>query len=65
MRIDDRRQRSAPAFETVKERVVASMIHRKAQQVAADLRGKAQIEYIDPELKRSMESERSGVRPKR
>jgi peptidyl-prolyl cis-trans isomerase C len=65
VRIDDRRQRSAPPFETVKERVVASMIHRKAQQVAADLRGKAQIEYIDPELKRSMESERPGVRPKR
>ncbi|MBO0739939.1 MAG: peptidylprolyl isomerase [Hyphomicrobiaceae bacterium] len=63
--LDDRRQRSAPAFEAVKERVVASMIHKKAQQVAADLRGKAQIEYIDPELKRSLESERSGARPKR
>jgi peptidyl-prolyl cis-trans isomerase C len=64
VRLDDRRQRSAPAFEAVKERVVASMIHKKAQQVAADLRGKAQIEYIDPELKRSLESERPGARPK-
>ena len=64
VRLDDRRQRSAPAFEAVKERVVASMIHKKAQQVAADLRGKAQIEYIDPELKRSLESERTGARPK-
>jgi len=64
VRIDDRRQRAAPAFETVKERVVASMIHKKAQQVAADLRVKAQIEYIDPELKRAMASERAGVRPK-
>src|SRR5262245_23705759 len=64
MRIDDRRQRAAPAFEAVKERVVASMIHKRAQQVAADLRRKAQIEYIDPELKRSLEGERSGARPK-
>jgi peptidyl-prolyl cis-trans isomerase C len=64
VRLDDRRQRSAPAFEAVKERVVASMIHKKAQQVAADLRGKAQIEYIDPELRRSLESERTGARPK-
>jgi peptidyl-prolyl cis-trans isomerase C len=64
VRLDDRRQRSAPAFEAVKERVVASMIHKKAQQVAADLRGKAQIEYIDPELRRSLESERPGARPK-
>jgi len=64
VRIDDRRQRAAPAFEAVKERVVASMIHKRAQQVAADLRSKAQIEYIDPELRRSMESERPGARPK-
>ena len=64
VRVDDRRQRAAPAFETVKDRVVASMIHQKAQQIAADLRGKAQIEYIDPEIKRSMESERAGARPK-
>jgi peptidyl-prolyl cis-trans isomerase C len=55
---------AAPPFEAVKEQVVASMIHKKAQQVAADLRVKAQIEYIDPELKRAMASERAGVRPK-
>jgi len=64
VRIDDRRQRAAPAFEAVKQRVVASMIHKRAQQVAADLRSKAQIEYIDPELRRSVESERPGARPK-
>jgi peptidyl-prolyl cis-trans isomerase C len=64
VRLDDRRQRSAPPFEAVKDGVVASMIHQKAQQVAADLRGKAQIEYIDPEIKRSMESEGVGARPK-
>ena len=64
VRLDDRRQRSAPTFEAVKEQVVASMIHKRAQQVAADLRGKAQIEYIDPELKRALESARTGARPK-
>jgi peptidyl-prolyl cis-trans isomerase C len=64
IRVDDRRQRAAPPFEVVKDRVVASMIHQKAQQIATDLRGKAQIEYIDPEIKRSMESEGAGARPK-
>jgi len=64
VRLDDRRQRSAPTFEAVKGQVVASMIHKRAQQVAADLRGKAQIEYIDPELKRALESARTGARPK-
>lgn len=64
VKVDDRRRRAAPAFEAVKDRVVASMIHKRAQQIATDLRGKAQIEYIDPEIKRSMESERAGARPK-
>jgi hypothetical protein len=41
------------------------MIHRKAQQIAADLRNKAQIEYIDPEIRSAMEKERAGARSKR
>lgn len=65
VKVDERRQRSAPAFEAVKDRVVAAMIHQKAQQIAADLRGKAQIEYIDPEIRRSMSAERPGAAPKR
>lgn len=60
VRVDERRQRAAPPFEAVKDRVVAAMIHRKAQQIASDLRGKAQIEYIDADIKRSMENERRG-----
>ena len=63
-RMDDRRQREAPSFDEVKERVRASMIHRKAQQVASELRGKAQIEYIDPEIKKSVESDRRPAAPK-
>ena len=63
IRVDDRRQSAAPPFEAVKDRVVAALIHRKAQQIAGDLRGKAQIEYIDPEIKSSVDGERSG-RPK-
>jgi peptidyl-prolyl cis-trans isomerase C len=64
VRVDDRRQRPVPRFEAIKERMVADMIHKKAQQIAGDLRGKAQIEYIDPEIKSAMETERSGSRPK-
>jgi peptidyl-prolyl cis-trans isomerase C len=64
VRVDDRRQRSAPSFEAVKDRVLATLIHRKAQQIAGDLRGKAQIEYIDPEIKSAAEKDRAGARPK-
>jgi peptidyl-prolyl cis-trans isomerase C len=64
VRVDDRRQRPVPRFEAIKDRVVADMIHKKAQQIAGDLRGKAQIEYIDPEIKSAIEQERPGSRPK-
>src|SRR5213078_1226832 len=37
IKVDDRRQRAAPPFEAVKDRVVASMIHQKAQQIATHL----------------------------
>jgi peptidyl-prolyl cis-trans isomerase C len=62
--LDDRRQRTAPDFETVKERVRAAIIHQKAQQIATDLRGRAQIEYVDPEIKKSIDKERPGAMPK-
>jgi peptidyl-prolyl cis-trans isomerase C len=65
VRVDERRRRPAPAFEAVKDRMLAAMIHQKAQQIAADLRRKAQIEYIDPEIRRSMQNERPGSPPKR
>lgn len=61
IKVDERRQRAAPAFEAVKDRVKAAAIHEKAKQVATDLRSKAQIEYIDPEIKKSVESDRPGA----
>ena len=64
VKVDERRQRGAPAFEDVKDRVRASMIHKRAQQIAGELRGKAQIEYIDPDIRKSVESDRMPSLPK-
>jgi peptidyl-prolyl cis-trans isomerase C len=64
VKVDERRQRTAPAFDDVRDRVRASMIHRKAQQIASELRGKAQIEYIDPDIRKSVESDRMPSLPK-
>jgi len=64
VKVDERRQRTAPAFDDVKDRVRASMIHQKAQQIASELRGKAQIEYIDPDIRKSVESDRTPSLPK-
>lgn len=58
IQVEDRRQRKPPEFEVIKDRLMASMIHRKAQQIAAKLRGDATIEYVDPEIKQQVEREK-------
>ena len=50
LKVDDRRAGQVAPFDTVKDRIVGAIIHQKAQQVAADLRAKAKIEYIDPNM---------------
>ena len=59
VKVEDRRQRGAPPFDSIKDRIVASMIHRKAQQVAADLRAKAELEYVDPAIKAQIDQEKT------
>jgi peptidyl-prolyl cis-trans isomerase C len=50
LKVDDRRAGQMVPFDAVKDRILASIIHQKAQQVAGDLRAKAKIEYIDPSV---------------
>jgi peptidyl-prolyl cis-trans isomerase C len=50
LKVDDRRAGQMVPFDAVKDRIMASIIHQKAQQVAGDLRAKAKIEYIDPSV---------------
>lgn len=62
IKLEDRRQRGAPAFDAIKERIIASLIHRKAQEVGQSLRDKAKLEFIDPQLRAEVEKE-SQIRP--
>ena len=57
IRLEDRRERGAPGYESVKERISAALVHRKAQDLAGDLRTKAKIEFVDPELKQAVDAE--------
>jgi peptidyl-prolyl cis-trans isomerase C len=57
IKLEDRREKKLPTFEEVRERILNSMIQKKAQDVALGLRTKAKIEYIDPEVKKLAEEQ--------
>jgi peptidyl-prolyl cis-trans isomerase C len=56
IKVEDRRQKPPPSFDEVKERILASMMHQKAQAAAASLREKAKVEYLDEEIKKEVEA---------
>ena len=62
IKVEDKRQRGVPPFEQIKDRIIASMIHRKAQEVGQTLREKAKLEFVDPALKAEVEKE-GQIRP--
>lgn len=65
IRVDDRRQKQLPVFQEVKDRIVGSMVHQRAQGVVADLRGKAKIDYLDSDVKKQVDDEMAaGGKPK-
>ncbi|MFM9942551.1 MAG: peptidylprolyl isomerase [Hyphomicrobiaceae bacterium] len=62
IKLEDRRQRGAPPFDSIKERIMASLIHRRAQELGQTLRDKAKLEFVDPVLKAEVEKE-SQIKP--
>lgn len=64
IKVDDRRTKPLPSFEEVKDRLVGSLVHRKAQEIAQKLRQAAKIDFIDLSIKRQVEAEAAGAKPK-
>ena len=62
IKLEDKRQRGAPPFEQIKDRIMASLIHRRAQEIGQKLRESAKLEFVDPALKAEVESENK-IRP--
>lgn len=56
IKLEDKRTRPLPTFESVKERILNSMLQRKAEEVVGGLRGAAKIEYVDETLKKQIEA---------
>lgn len=59
IKVEDRRQKPPPTFDEVKDRILASLVHQRAQAVAAKLREGAKIEYLDEAIKKEVEEQNS------
>ncbi len=61
IKLEDKRLREPPPFDGLKERIVNSLLQKKAQSVGADLRNAAKIEYIDADIKKAIEAEKAAA----
>jgi peptidyl-prolyl cis-trans isomerase C len=64
IKLDEKRTRQAPPFDSLKDRIVQSLVGQKAQALATDLRAKAKVEIVDPELNKAMTGPKA-VEPKK
>jgi len=58
IKLEDRRRKEPPGFDTVKDTIINSLAVRKAQEASAEMRGKAKIEYVDPDIKKLVEDQK-------
>ena len=62
IKVEDKRQRGAPPFEKIKDRIIATLVHRRAQKIGKHLRSEAKVEFVDPVLKAQVDKEKA-IRP--
>lgn len=63
IKLEDRRPRQPPSYESVKDRILNSMLLRKAQQTAMELRSNVKIEYVDAGVKKLIEERHKALAP--
>lgn len=64
IKVEDKREKTPPSFDDVKERIVAALVQRKAQEVMQDLRSKAEVEIVDADIKNAMEEAKKAAEEK-
>ena len=61
IKLEDKRMRQAPPFEGVKDRITNTLLQKKAQTVGTELRTAAKVEYLDPDIKKAVETEKAAA----
>jgi peptidyl-prolyl cis-trans isomerase C len=55
IKVEEKRAQEPPSFDQVKQAIMTQLVAQKAQTVVTGLRSDAEIEIVDPQIKRSME----------
>jgi len=63
LKVEDKRNRQPPSFEEVKDQIKTSLVQNKLRGSVQDLRNKATIEFLDPEIKKAVEAEQAAPAP--
>lgn len=58
IKLEDRRRKEPPSFESVKATIMNSLAVRKAQEKSTELRDKAKLEYVDADIKKQVEDQK-------
>ena len=59
IKVEEKRDQPLPTFDQVKDGIIAQLVQLKAQEVVSDLRKAANIEVVDPTLKKAIEEEKA------
>jgi peptidyl-prolyl cis-trans isomerase C len=59
IKLEDRRLKEPPTFDPVKASIMNSLVVRKAQEKATELREKASVDYVDPDIKTQVEEQKA------
>jgi peptidyl-prolyl cis-trans isomerase C len=59
IKLEDRRRKEPPSFDSVKDTIMNSLAVRKAQEKAAELRKTATVDYVDADIKKQVEEQKA------
>ncbi len=57
IKVEDKRNRPVPAFDEVKDQIMASLIQTQLKDVVQKLRGSAKVDIVDADLKKAIEED--------
>ncbi len=59
IKLEDRRRKEPPSFDKVKATIMNSLVVRKAQEKATELRKQATLDYVDAGIKKQIEDQKA------